>query len=412
MKVLINGGGIAGNALAYYLSRLGHNITVIERFPGLRATGLQLDLRGPGLTVMRRMGLESTLRKYSAPEEGMQVVDSSGRRRAFFPANTSGTGKQSLTSEFEIMRGDLCRVLYESAMESDIKPEYVFGTQMESFEQRGHLVHVVFENGHSEDFDLVVGADGQWSRTRRLMRDTPDGLQLLSDVYIAYYTMNRAMAKDEKFASTIYMVPNGRGLMTRRHDPDKLQVMLTARISKTALKTVPRGNVDEEKAAMADLYRGAGWISADLVKGMLASDDFYCERPGLVKKKAWSQGRVTLVGDAAWCPTVFTGMGTTTAMIGAYILAGEIARQTQDGSRLEAALARYEEKFRPFMAAVQEGVADKGAKQMMPESKLGIAALNWGLGLASMLGLNIAALWGVKEVVKGWELPEYQELKL
>ena len=80
MKVLISGGGIAGNALAFWLSKLGHDITVVECFPSLRTTGLQIDLRGHGIEVMKRMGLEQAFRSKLAPEQGLQVVDKSGRR--------------------------------------------------------------------------------------------------------------------------------------------------------------------------------------------------------------------------------------------------------------------------------------------------------------------------------------------
>ena len=97
LKILISGGGIAGNAVAFWLSKLGHDVTVIERFPNLRATGLQIDLRGHGIEVLRPMGLEEAFRSKIVPEQGLQVVDKSGRRRAYFPANKSGQGPQSFT---------------------------------------------------------------------------------------------------------------------------------------------------------------------------------------------------------------------------------------------------------------------------------------------------------------------------
>ena len=78
MRILIVGAGIAGNCLAFWLSKLGHDITVIERSPSLRTSGLQIDLRGHGIEILRRMGLEEAFRDKCARERGIQVVDSSG----------------------------------------------------------------------------------------------------------------------------------------------------------------------------------------------------------------------------------------------------------------------------------------------------------------------------------------------
>lgn len=124
LKVLISGGGIAGNALAFWLSKQGHDVTVIERFPKLRATGLQIDLRGHGIEVMRRMGLEEAFRAKSVKEQGLRIVNSSGRQMAFFPVNASGKGSQSFTTDFEIMRGDLCRLLYDATGDH---VKYIYG---------------------------------------------------------------------------------------------------------------------------------------------------------------------------------------------------------------------------------------------------------------------------------------------
>lgn len=154
MKVLVIGGGIAGNALTFWLSKLGHHVTVIERFPTLRATGLQIDLRGHGIEVMKRMGLEEGFRAKSAPEQGMQIVDSAGRQRGYWPVNKSGKGLQSFTTEWEIMRGDFCQLMFEVCKD---RAKYIFGTSVESFEERDDLdaVEVRFTDGKIDHFDLV-----------------------------------------------------------------------------------------------------------------------------------------------------------------------------------------------------------------------------------------------------------------
>ncbi|KAL2153964.1 hypothetical protein VTH82DRAFT_2640 [Thermothelomyces myriococcoides] len=345
LRVLISGGGIAGNALAFWLARQGHIVTVVERFPHLRATGLQLDLRGPGIQVLKKMGLEEAFRAKGSPR----------------------TGSAS-------------------------------------------------RNGQTGSFDLLVGADGQWSRTRRMMLgiDSTDGMQRAPGFHIAYFTMPLPMGKgEEEYLATTYMAPGRRGFMTRRHSPDRVQVMLTSKTDPDRLQNIPRGDVQQEKEAMADIFRGAGWITEDVIEGMRAAEDFYCERVGLVKVPRWSSGRVVLVGDAAHCPTVLSGMGTTCAIVGAYILAGEIGRFSlaENGAGgtdgLEAALKRYEETFRPFVEGMQEGVLDKAESQwVLSGSSFGIEIWNCLMGLVSFFKINIAEVLGIRETVKGWSLPD------
>lgn len=152
LRVLISGGGIAGNALAFWLSKIGHDITVVERFSSLRDTGLQLDLRGHGIEVMKRMGLQEAFEAQVAPEKGVQLVDKKGRRRAFFPSTAPGEGVQNFTTEFEIMRGNMCRILHDAAAKYGAK--FVFGTSIESLEDRGNSVAIRFADGKTDSFDL------------------------------------------------------------------------------------------------------------------------------------------------------------------------------------------------------------------------------------------------------------------
>jgi 2-polyprenyl-6-methoxyphenol hydroxylase-like FAD-dependent oxidoreductase len=182
-----------------------------------------------------------------------------------------------------------------------------------------------------------------------------------------------------------------------------------------------RAGVDKEKEALSELFQDAGWRSDEFLKDLKDSDNFYLEHVGLVKMKAWSQGRVALVGDAGYCPSVMTGMGTTSAFVGAYILAGEISKHcgltgtkpilAEDASKngLAAALKGYEEQFRPFMDQVQKGVSEGGGG-MMPTSAFGIKVFNWAVGIISVLRLNVIGEWFLKENIKGWKLPDYPEM--
>lgn len=419
MKILISGAGIAGNSLAFWLSKQGHKITVVEQFPSLRATGLQIDLRGHGIEVLKHMRLEEAFRAKAAPENGMQIVDKSGRRWGYFPANKSGKGLQSFTTEYEIMRGDLCHILYDAAVDNGA--EYIFGTSVESFENKQDSVTVRFANGNTGQFDLLVGADGQWSRTRRMILDTDkDAFYPVEGQYIGYFTIPRPIEKGEEYIATFYVASKRRGIVTRRHSPSAMQVYLLCTNKSTRLKTC-RGNVQEEKQALTEIFKGAGWQTESILESLQTADDFYCERLGLVKLDSWSRNRVVLLGDAAYCPSANTGMGTTSSLVGAYILAGEIGQHcgrsggNNDGGvdgkePWKTALEGYEDKFRPFMNQVQNGVLEDDGSNGMAETAFGVVMFNCIMGVASLFRLNVFGKWILKERVRGWELPRYEDM--
>ncbi|CAI7666010.1 unnamed protein product [Penicillium discolor] len=409
MKILISGAGITGNSLAFWLSKLGHNVTIIERSPFLRASGLQIDLRSHGVEVMKRMGLEQAFKAHSIPEQGMQIVNKAGKRQAYFPANDSANVNLGFSTNFEIMRGDLCRIMYDVTKS---RANYIFGTSIESFEEndKEKSINVRFANATEDRFDLVIGADGQGSRTRKMMfgSEAPDAFHPLNGLYVGYFTFPQPIKDGEGYIATAYRAPGGRGIMTRRHNAHEIQAYIGGRADSEQLKNRLQGNVAEQKEALKEMLQDA--------------DNFYCERMGLVRLACWSRGRVTLVGDAAYCPSPMKGMGTTSGIVGAYVLAGEIGRHcggpsekdfvegTDTTDPVVAALQAYEQKFRPFMSQVQEGVSnDGGLWDRISATAFGIALMNHLMGIAAFLRLDLLSRFSA-DPVKDWKLPIYEEL--
>jgi 2-polyprenyl-6-methoxyphenol hydroxylase-like FAD-dependent oxidoreductase len=417
MKILISGAGITGNALAFWLSKLGHAVTVIERFPSLRASGLQIDLRGYGVEVLKRMGLERAFREKSIPEQGMQMVDKTGRRRAFFPANDTSNVTLGFSSDWEIMRGDLCRIIY-SATKDRVK--YIFASSIESFKQSQNTVGVKFTDGSTDQFDLVIGADGQHSRTRKLMLgpNSPDAFYPMKGMYIGYFTIPRPIQEGETYIATSYMAPGGRGIMTRRHNDHEVQAYVGGATDSERLKAAFTGDVKKQKAALKELVQGAGWQADEILESLDLSDGFYCERVGQVRLDHWSCGRIVLAGDAAWCPSVMTGLGTTSGIVGAYILAGEIGRHsanlakagTTDPMVILSALESYEKKFRPFMAHAQgKASIERSRWDNFSSTAFGIEVINILMGIASFFRLDLLGQFSSNDI-KDWDLPVYEEL--
>ncbi|KAL4938201.1 hypothetical protein BDV06DRAFT_215283 [Aspergillus oleicola] len=463
LKILITGAGIAGLSLAYNLSNAHQGntefqITIIERHPTLRTSGLQIDLRGHGIDVLKRMGLEKQFREYSIDEKGLAFVDSSGRSRAFFGAGKadkdSSNGVQGFSTDWEIMRGDLCNLFY-GGLKGRAKgnTEVRFGVWVVAMEDKGgeegEGVKVRFSDGKEEVFDLVVGADGIGSRTRRLMFGSPSSSQAALSkadpsstpstdpfvhslgVYIGYFTVaspiptqsSTTKGSIDPYIAQIYLSTARRILFTRRHSPQRYQVYIILRTDHPRMVSAVRGDVLEEKAGMAEVLSGAGWKANEIISLMHAAEDFYCDHLGVVRLDTWSQGAIGLVGDAAYAPSATTGMGTSSSVVGGYVLAGEILKycsSTDSGSEsgrkkrenIQQALKSYENIFRPFMSNVQEGIyRDSSYWDKIPSSWVGVALVNLVLGIVSFFRLDVVANYLLREqAVTGWKLPIYEGL--
>ncbi|MCJ1457761.1 hypothetical protein MMC28_008130 [Mycoblastus sanguinarius] len=399
LKILICGGGCAGPALAYWLARSGHRVTVCERFAALRASGAQIDLRAQGIEVVKRMGLLDVIRSKLVDEAGVSFVDSQGNVKGTIMANKSGKGAQSLTSEYEIMRGDLVSILYD-ATKNDV--EYIFGKTVEHFEQDENQVVVHFSDSSSDTFDLMIGADGQGSRIRKaiLPADSPDPYWRLG-IHMAYYFIPRTMT-DNNIRRT-YLSPGGRMIMRRSHNPTQTQVYFILKDDSKDLWNLPRVPVEQQKAFWAERFRSAGWQTDRLLKGMETTENFYCQEVVQVRTDTWHKGRVVLLGDAAHCPSPFSGMGTTGSFVGAYVLAGEINRNTEN---LPQAFANYDKTLRPFVNEIQK-VNPFLLRLAIPETQWGIAILYFFAGLLCFLRIPDLVARFSKEKKGGWELPDY-----
>ncbi|KAF6805000.1 oxidoreductase [Colletotrichum sojae] len=413
LKVLIVGGGVGGPALAFWLAQLGHDVTIIERTPTLRAQGQQIDLRGQGVSVLRLMGLEPEVRALGVDEAGIRFVDSNGKQQAILRANKSGVGRQALTSEFEIMRGDLVRLLFDKTEQLGVK--YVFGKTIEELDQDDESVTVRLSDGTSQTFDLIVGADGQGSRTRRLMlgpgaKDpfVPFGL------HTAFYTVP-TIKSDDNFAN-VCAVPGQRLMMTRSDNPETSQVYLSIvpqdeETDRALQESQKSRDVERQKRLWIELFKDAGWQASRFIDGLNAggvSDDFYNVHVGQVRMDKWHKNRVGLLGDAAHAPSFLTGYGTTSAFVGAYVLAGEISKHCSgEGGKagVSAALEAYDRCMHPFMKTVQN-IAVRPARTY-PKSAWGVSVFNTIVWLFTSLRVDKLLQYIQSDNIKGWDLPKY-----
>jgi 2-polyprenyl-6-methoxyphenol hydroxylase-like FAD-dependent oxidoreductase len=403
LKVLVCGAGIAGPALAFWLVRAGHQVTVAERFPVLRAAGAQVDLRGQGIEAAKRMGLLDTIKTMLVDEAGVAFVNAKGRPRATIMANTSGQGPQSLTSEYEIMRGDLVRVLFD-ATKNDT--DYRFDTSVDHFAENDERVIAHFADGTSEDFDLLVGADGQGSYVRRAILPPDADPYRRMGIHMAYWFIPR-MPSDTNIRDT-YNAPGGRMVMRRSHNATETQVYFVLREESEEASDVHRLSIGRQKAFWTDRFRDAGWQVDRFIDGMQSTDFFYSQEVVQVRTETWSKGRVVLLGDAAHCASSFSGMGISGSFVGAYVLAGEIIRNPSD---IAQALANYDRILRPFVDEIQAAVKPSLLRLGMPKAGWQISAFHAVTALAVSLRIpDLISKISPEDRDGGWRLPSYPEL--
>jgi 2-polyprenyl-6-methoxyphenol hydroxylase-like FAD-dependent oxidoreductase len=340
--VLISGASIAGPALAYWLRNRGFNPTVVERAPAPRPGGQAVDLRGAGRTVVERMGLMDRVRAVGLDQRGLAFVDASGRVTARMP--TELFGGEGIVSEIEVLRGDLGQVLYQATAADT---EYLFDDTITGLEQDDAGVSVTFENAAPRRFGLVVGADGLHSAVRGLaFGPEPECVRPLG-CYTAWFTAPAESDLGGWFL--MHNAPGGRVVSARpgRH-PGEIKAGLSFR---SAPLRYDRGDVAAQQDILARRFAGAGWQTPRLLAAMRDAPDFFFDSMGQVRLDRWSSGRAVLLGDAGYCPTPLTGLGTSLALVGAYVLAGELARADGDHA---AAFRRYEEVIRPYVARGQQ----------------------------------------------------------
>jgi 2-polyprenyl-6-methoxyphenol hydroxylase-like FAD-dependent oxidoreductase len=392
--VLVTGASVAGNVAAYWLARRGFDVTVVERAAAFRDGGQNIDVRGVGREVLGRMGLEQATLAHGTGEEGTVWVDANGEPVAEFVTDEmDGDGP---TAELEILRGDLARLLYDAVGDT---ATFRFGDHVVAVDQNDDGVEVGFASGRIDRFDAVIVAEGVGSPTRELVMPGANDPRWM-DLTIAYFTIPRAPGDDAMWRW--YNATGGRSVSLRPDQHGTTRAMLS-------VQKKPEGEQDwdvaRQKAWLRETFADAGWQAERVLAGMEGTDDFYFDVLRQVRLPQWSVGRVALTGDAAWCATPLAGVGTTLAVTGAYVLAGEMARHADPA----AAFAAYEAAMRPMVEAGQ-GVPKIAPRLMNPHSRLGIRLLHGALGIAAKPALREAAAKLFAKPPNGPDLTPYDAI--
>jgi 2-polyprenyl-6-methoxyphenol hydroxylase-like FAD-dependent oxidoreductase len=360
LKVLICGGGIAGATLGCLLGRAGHGVTVLERDLGLRSSGSPVDVRRSAFGVMQDLGLVPALSDHATTVRRLVLVDDAGLPLASMPT------RRSRDREMEIPRADLTAVLINAALTN---AEFRFGDTIRALEADDRGVDVTFQRAASERFDLVIGADGLHSVVRRLAFGPESEFLTHLGLYVA--TVGLPGRADR--ADTILM-HNSAGAATAVHPSTGSPTAIL--IFRSAARIDPH-DAEAARELVSRTYRAGGWRAQEILATYRRAGDSYFDALSRIRVPKWTRGRVTLLGDAASCVTLF-GEGSSSAIVGASTLARSLEMFTQN---LPVALAQYEAVHRPVTARGQRMVP-WASHMLVPSTARGIKLRNRLLRLA------------------------------
>ena len=392
-RILISGASVAGPALAYWLARYGFRPTVVERAPQLRGGGYAVDFRGPAhLSVLTQMGLLEQIQAMQTHLRTTTYVDESGRPVAEMPA-------QIFAGDVEILRGDLGQILYQATRDST---EYLFGDTITALDAGDNEVHVSFERAAPRTFDLVIGADGLHSNVRRLaFAGRPDPIRDLG-LYVSIFNVEGSFGLDH--SGLLHSVPGRTAAVFSARQPGQAvaQFFFTAPAPGTP---VPFGDRDsaQQRKILASEFESAGWRVPELLAQLPDAGDFYFDSVAQVELDRWSAGRVALIGDAGYAAGP-GGNGTGTAVIAAYVLAGELAAARGD---YRTAFARYEQLLRRYVARGQKQ-ARGGAAFLAPATAKQLRQRNRTFRVLSRLPARRLIRYLSTRTAAAITLPEYQ----
>ncbi|TKA83801.1 hypothetical protein B0A55_00071 [Friedmanniomyces simplex] len=412
-NILISGSGIAGTVFAFWLLRAypQAQITIVERSPSLRLTGASVDIRSSAVDVIQLMDLEAEIRANCTGEEGLQFVRSDGSPIATLGA-TGRTDIQSITSEFEIFRGALASIFMNPVKE---RITLLFSESVSFFSQNEgeteNTVDVTFTNSkQTKTYDLLVAADGFASHIRGKMLGTDPRDQIRDEgLHVAYFTIHQdllhsqyAKWHNDTHGRVVFLRPDPHPSGRTRAN---LMVVSSARDTERKARldrALSEGN-ESFMRLMEELYQDAGWLSKEVLRGMREAEDLYCSIFAIVRSPILHSGRVVLLGDAGYATP---GIGTSLAIVGGYVLAGELLRYPDD---FETALKEYEALMQPYVRK-DDGGGEQAMRYLNPQTWWGIrirdAVLRVVGGLAlDRLGLGLMAWMGWTE--KKLAMPAY-----
>ena len=356
MRVLISGGGIAGLTLAYWLHQYAIPAVVIEQAQAMRRDGYEIEFVGTGYDVASRMGLIDRLAARQTPIEEQAFVNKDGKPIAKLDARLLRTITEG--KYMTLTHATLEEVLYEALAGS---VEVRFGRWIKTLEEGPDVVAVTFNDGTSESFDLLIGADGVHSATRALVFGPEDQFSRYLGYTIAFYS---PLADRYGIGQTVQIYTEPGRLVSAYCTPQAGELLLLFLYQSSRPEHVPR---EQRLSRLREVFAGMGWLTEQFLADISPAENVFMDAMIQIQMPAFHQGRVALVGDACDCPSPLAVQGASVAMAGAYLL----AKALHDTADYQEAFRRYEEQMAGYVREQQKR-GRRLAKTFLPSSPLGL----------------------------------------
>ncbi|MBB5394800.1 FAD-dependent monooxygenase [Mucilaginibacter sp. AK015] len=337
-KVLVAGASIAGLTTAWWLNHIGYQVSVVELAAAPRTNGVAVDLNAPTVAIARRMGLYEALKAHQLGVDQIEYKNAEDITEGTIVINH---GSEAPADEIEIERDKFVEVLM-AALSG--KVEFLFSDRIMALKETKDNMLVTFKNAAPRAFDLVFGCDGSHSGTRKVWFGPEQDFAHFMGAYFSISIVPALLVKERTMQT--FSVPYK-------------SVMLNAYNGKTdiififlAENEIPYDYRDltQQRSIINEHFSGDGWRIPELLEEVQRSPGFYFDKFCQIKMPSWSKGRVTLIGDAAYCPSPASGQGGSLAMQGAAAVADALLKHQGDHQK---AFAEYERKLRPHIEELQ-----------------------------------------------------------
>ena len=361
MRVAINGAGIAGTALAYWLRTAGHEVLLVERAPELRTGGYILNLWGVGYDAVEKMGLLPALSEMQYETDELRMVDSRGRTRGGYPSRVLRDLAQGRIAT--VARADIAAAIY-GALDNQV--ETMFGDSIVAIEDCGTHARIGFEHAAPRDVDLVVGADGLHSKVRQIIFGPDSDFEFTMGCHVASFEVTGYRPREDK----LYVAHTASGRYIARFpvrdDKTLFFVLLRDEHLPDGLPVSEAGS----KSALTRAFSDMGWECPAILSALPGVEGIYFDSISQIRMDRWTKARVALLGDAAACPSLIAGEGAGFALAEAYVLAGEIHKH---GGDLGSAFKGYQARMKPYTVRKQR-YAESLVPSFVPKTALGVRA--------------------------------------
>lgn len=357
-KVLISGASFAGLSTAWWMNKMGYNVTVVEIGSHLKMGGTPVDIKEHTVDIVKRMGIFEQIKANRLRLESTEFKNADD-------VTESIRILEAADDEFEIERDTLLKILFDMVKN---EVEFIFNNSITDLNETSNNIAVTFRDGSQCEYDLVFGCDGIHSAVRRIWFGDEAAYSHFLGQYFSITTVNKLLIKQNTLQ--LYGEPD-KGIMLNAYN-NKTDIVLSFRSEKEIAYNY-RDEAQQREIILSQ-FKGVGWRAASLLEEVMNAKTFYFDKFCQVKMPLWTKGRVALVGDAGYCASPAAGMGGSLAIIGAAALADAFAKH---GGDYKSAFNDYNKALRPFIEKVQ-AEAEATLEFLLPRTEEAIRERNKG----------------------------------